>query len=49
MGQIDDTIAGVEQGGVNSHSLYKMYANVQLSTAQVAGLWVDMGDHITHP
>ena len=45
MGQIDDTV-GVQQGGVNSHSIYKMCANVQLSTAQVAGLGVDMGDRI---
>ena len=39
MGQIDDTV-GVHQGGVNSHSINKMCANV--STAQVAWIGVDM-------
>ena len=42
MGPINDTI-GVEQGGVNSDRIYKLCNNVQLKTAQMSRLGVDMG------
>ena len=45
MGPIVDTI-GVEQGGVNSDRLYKLCNNVQLTTAQLSGLGVHLGDII---
>ena len=42
MGPIDDTI-GVEQGGVNSDRIYKLWNNVQLTTSQESSLGVDHG------
>ena len=43
MGPIKDTL-GVEQGGVNSDSYYKLINNKQLFTAQKSKLGVTMGD-----
>ena len=41
MGPADDDI-GVEQGGINSSDLYKIYNNRQLKDAQESGLGVDL-------
>ena len=43
MGPIDDTL-GVEQGGVNSDSFYKLLNNEQLLVSQESELGVTMGD-----
>ena len=45
MGPIEDTL-GVEQGGVNSDKIYKLCNNLQLSTAQMSNLGVDLISNI---
>ena len=45
MGPIQDVV-GVEQGGVNSDKLYKLYNNVQLTIAQQSKLGADIGSTV---
>ena len=43
MGPIDDS-QGLEQGGINSSDLYKIYGRNQLTMAQASGLGIHLGD-----